>query len=265
LGPRRIGTKNQNTLAELIEGSIMKKLNLICAALALAVPGAVSLANAAGIANSAHDWALESWNVNKDLCGPCHMAHGSDPNNQLIPLWSHQTVQGAAWQPFVSPHGTAIGQPDGASLACLSCHDGTLAYNQLKGQVPAGQTPLYVAGDYVIGNGALHDLRGDHPISFDYMASVTASPTNSLKLPAEVLSTTLPVGNNLQGQTVDKAFLKQGKLQCSSCHDVHRSVGDSAVNSSKPITAQPHNPLLIAYGVAQDGYGSALCRSCHNK
>jgi hypothetical protein len=243
----------------------MKKLNLICAALALSLPGAVSLGHA-GIANSAHDWTVEAWNVNKDICGPCHMAHGSDPNNQLIPLWSHQTTTTGDWKPFQSPHNTPIGQPGGASLACLSCHDGTLAYNQLKGQVPPGQTPSYVQGDFVIGQGAQHDLRGDHPISFDYTAAINNSPTNTLKLPAEVLSTTLPTGNNLQNQTVDTAFLKKGQVQCNSCHDVHRSIGSSGQNSDKGTMTQPnHNPLLVAYGIAQDGYGSALCRSCHNK
>jgi hypothetical protein len=235
------------------------------AALALALPSLVSLAGAAGIANSGHDWSTEAWNVNRDLCGPCHMAHGSDPNNQLIPLWSHETLN-VSWTPFVSPYGTPIGQPDGSSKACLSCHDGTLAYNQLKGQVPAGQTPLYVQGDYKIGNAnGTHDLRGDHPVSFDYSVSVGLSPTNSLKLPNDVLSTTLPGGNNLQGQTVEQAFLKQGKVQCASCHDVHRQRGDSGLNSNKPINTPNHNPLLVAYGLAQDGYGSSLCRSCHNK
>ena len=243
----------------------MKKLNLIKAALVLALPGLASLANAAGIANSAHDWSTESWNVNKDLCGPCHMAHGSDPNNQLIPLWSHETLN-VSWTPFVSPHGTPMGQPAGASKACLSCHDGTLAYNQLKGQVPDGQTPQFVRGDYVIGNSTgMHDLRGDHPISFDYTASVNLSPTNSLKLPNEVLNQTLPLGNNLQGQTVSAAFLRNNQVQCTSCHDVHRATGDSGLNSNRPINTQPHNPLLVAYGLAADGYGSSLCRSCHNK
>ena len=246
----------------------MKTKILIKVALGLALPSLVSLAGAAGgIANSAHDWALESWNVNRDLCGPCHMAHGSDPANQLIPLWSHET-QNAAFTPFVSPHGTTINNPDGASRACLSCHDGTIAYNQLKGQVPPGQAALFVQGDYVIGGGAAHDLRGDHPISFSYREAVSKSPTNTLKLEAEVLATTLPPGNNLQGQTVDTAFLKKGNMQCTSCHDVHRSIGDSGVRSDKPINAAQHNPLLVVYnGVSpsQDGYGSGLCRSCHNK
>jgi hypothetical protein len=244
----------------------MKKLNLlICAALALS--GAVVTVNAAsGVKDSAHDWALEDWNVNKDLCGPCHMAHGSDPNNQLIPLWSHETTATTGWQPYVSPHNTPIGQPSGQSLACLSCHDGTLAYNQLKGQVPSGETPLYVQGDYIIGNGASHDLRGDHPISFSYQAAINNSPTNTLKLSTEALSSTLPAANTLNGQTVSLAFLKSGNVECSSCHDVHRSIGDAGVNSDKATLTSPnHNPLLKAYGVAADGYGSSLCRSCHNK
>jgi hypothetical protein len=241
----------------------MKKLNLlICAALALC--GATVNA-ASGIKDSAHDWAQESWNVNKDLCGPCHMAHGSDPNNQLIPLWSHETTSASGWQPYVSPHSTPIGQPSGQSLACLSCHDGTLAYNQLKGQ-QVGPDKLTVQGDYIIGNGASHDLRGDHPVSFSYQAAVNASPTNTLKLATEVLGSTLPALNTLNGQTVSQAFLKSGQVECSSCHDVHRSVGDAGVNSDKSTMTSPsHNPLLKAYGVASDNYGSSLCRSCHNK
>jgi hypothetical protein len=242
----------------------MKKVNLIKVLLTLAVPSMVTLANAAGIANSAHDWSTEAWNTGRDLCGPCHMAHGSDPNNQLIPLWSHETLN-ATFSVFVSPYNTVINQPGGASKACLSCHDGTIAYNQLKGQVPAGQQPLFVQGDYVIGSGANHDLRGDHPISFAYNDSVNNSPTNTLKLPGDKLTTTLPAGNNLINQTVDAAFLKSGQVQCNSCHDVHRSVGSSGLNSDKPINAPNHNPLLVAYGLAQDGYGSSLCRSCHNK
>lgn len=250
----------------------MKKMNLIKVALVLASPCLVAIAGAAatgGIANSAHDWSLQSWNVNKDLCGPCHMAHGSQIPVS-IPLWSHETLE-VSWTPFVSPNGTPIGQPDGHSKACLSCHDGTLAFNQLKGQVPSGTTPLYVQGDYKIGDatargGTRNDLRGDHPISFDYQTAVNLSPTNTLKLPADALTTTLTPGNNLQGKTVTQAFLKSGKVQCTSCHDVHRSVGDSGISSDKAsMTSPDHNPLLVSYGLAADGTGSSLCRSCHNK
>lgn len=246
----------------------MKKLNLLMIGVALTLPALSQAATNKGIEGSVHDFSNVTnnlWNTRSGVCSPCHAAHHTDPA-QLVPLWVHATST-ATFQMYSSPSMDAVvgTTPTGASLACLSCHDGTLAYNQLKGQVPAGQTPQYVSGDYVIGNGALHDLRGDHPISFSYTAAVSASPTNTLKLPAEVLTTTLPTGNNLQGQTVDKAFLKNGQMECTSCHDVHRTSGNSAQNSDKPINGQPHNPLLVAYGVAQDGYGSSLCRSCHNK
>ena len=238
----------------------MKKLNLMKIALSLVLPGLVTLNCAAGVANSAHDWSTESWNSGKDLCGPCHMAHGSDPANQYIPLWSHQTDT-ANFTPFVSPHGTTINQPDGPSRACLSCHDGTLAYNQLKG-VTVGPEQK-VMGDYVIGGN--HDLRGDHPVSFSYNEAINKSPTNSLKLATETLTTTLTPGNNLVGLQVQDAFLRNGNVQCTSCHDVHRARGDSGLNSDKPINTTGHNPLLLVSGLAQDGTGSGLCRSCHNK
>ncbi len=249
----------------------MKKLNTLYAVLTLTV-GLWGSARA-GIVGSAHDFTVEAWNVNKDVCGPCHMVHGSDPNNQLIPLWSHETVQ-EAWQPYVSPHGTAIGDPDGASLACLSCHDGTLAYNQLKGQTVG--TEHRVLGSYRIGAGG--DLRGDHPISFVYNDAVNNpnNPSNTLWLATSLLGTApnnaLPVDSALNGKSLSSAFLKEGKLQCNTCHDVHRSIGDSGINSawlSGPVGGASHNPLLVVVNsssrLGADGYGSSLCRSCHNK
>lgn len=248
----------------------MKKLNLIRASLALVLPAAVNIANASGIANSAHDWSTEAWNTGHDVCGPCHMAHGSDPNNQVIPLWSHQSINTADYRVFASPNTVnfTIRTPDGASKGCLSCHDGTLAYNQLKGQVQGAAQ--YVQGAYVIGGGAAHDLRGDHPISFRYMDAYNNVQTNALIAPSTPLTTTLPA--DVPSQTVAQLFLTggnvNGDVQCTACHDVHRQRGESGFNSNKPIPLTPnanHNPLLVIYNVGQDGFGSALCRSCHNR
>jgi hypothetical protein len=124
-----------------------------------------------------------------------------------------------------------------------------------------------VQGSYVIGQGASHNLGGDHPVSFSYDEAYTKMATNSLKAVNELLNNTVPAGNNLINQTVGDAFLKgtTHDVQCSSCHDVHRQKGDSNFNSNLPINTANHNPLLLVYQVAQDGYGSGLCRSCHNK
>lgn len=245
----------------------MNKRILLRATLALLFPS--TLAMAGGIANSAHDWTTESWNIqNKDVCGPCHMAHSSS-SDQAIPLWSHQSTDpGRFTKLFTSPTvisaGITIRPPDGSSKACLSCHDGTLAYNQIGGTVPSGSTPQFVRGDYVKGGNG--DLSGDHPISFSYVDASFKLGTNSLKAPTDVLGTTLPVNNNLRNQTVSQAFLTSGgDMQCDSCHDVHRQRGDSGLSSDKPLNTTGHNPLLVVYGVGADGLGSALCRSCHNK
>ncbi|MGZ8899464.1 MAG: hypothetical protein ACXW3Z_05150, partial [Limisphaerales bacterium] len=83
-----------------------------------------------GIAGSIHDFSTNSaWNTRKGVCSACHSAHHTDPN-QVAPLWNHATTV-AAFTPYTSPtlHATAR-TPDGVSLACLSCHDGTVAVNQ---------------------------------------------------------------------------------------------------------------------------------------
>ena len=197
------------------------------------------------------------------ICVFCHAPHNSSPG---APLWNRQTPA-ATYLPYTSSTSkAAAGQPTRGSLLCLSCHDGTIALGQVLNRatpisMAAGVSTMPAGSASLLGT----DLSGDHPISFAYTDSVNNSPTNTLKLPGDVLTTTLPVGNNLVNQTVDKAFLKSGNVQCTSCHDVHRSIGDSGLNSNKPINSPNHNPLLVAYGLAQDGYGSALCRSCHNK
>lgn len=249
----------------------MKRLILLCAGLALALPAGTQAAT--GIANSAHDWSKEAWNVKRDLCGPCHMAHGTDPNNQLIPLWGHAT-SARTFTPFTSPTlvkaNVTIGQPTGTSKACLSCHDGSLAVNQYGGGVQGG-TERKVNSDYWIG--ASGDLRGDHPVSFTYDTALSQTiPYGSLYDPhTRVLGEVVASGNNLAGDTIEKALLSpdpaSGKyqLQCASCHDVHRQRGDAFVNSDANLTSPDHNPLLVINGLGKDGTGSALCRTCHNK
>ncbi|HZL43242.1 MAG TPA: hypothetical protein VFD66_08165 [Verrucomicrobiae bacterium] len=228
----------------------------------------------AGIANSMHDFSHESWNTTRDLCGPCHMAHGSDVNNQLLPLWGHATTT-RTFTPFTSPtvvaNSIAIGQPNGSSKACLSCHDGSLAVNQYGGAIQGG-SPRMINSDYQVG--ANGDLSGDHPISFTYDSTLAAQivPANSLYDPStRVLGAVVSSGNNLAGQTVQAAMLYPDvnnvpKLQCASCHDVHRQRGDSSFNSDAgSVTGPGHNPLLVIFNLGQDGSGSALCRACHNK
>lgn len=255
----------------------MKPLNLICTGLALLLPAMTSLA-APGIANSAHDLSKESWNLQHDLCGPCHMAHTSrDATDRLLPLWSHATTP-RTFTPFTSPTlikaGVVIPSPTGSSKACLSCHDGSLAVNQFGktagGTTPVGGAARMINADYTVG--ASGDLRGDHPVSFTYDSTLAQNiPFGALYDPHTSILNLPASGNNLRGQTIEAGLLSadpvtgQPQLQCASCHDVHRQRGDSMVNSDANLSSPNHNPLLVITGLGSDGTGSALCRSCHNK
>src|SRR6266496_5335066 len=145
----------------------MKRLNILLIGVALTLP---SLSRAAtinkGVEGSPHDFSTNSaytaWNTRHGVCSPCHAAHNTDPA-QIAPLWAHQTtVGGAGFTMYSSPTlkatmGTA---PDGVTLACLSCHDGTLGINASIAGLGTN-TAYYIDPAYKIGP----DLHVVHPLS----------------------------------------------------------------------------------------------------
>ncbi|MEI8290395.1 MAG: cytochrome c3 family protein [Verrucomicrobiota bacterium] len=179
------------------------------------------------IVNSRHNLSLSSpgdvhATAETDICIFCHTPHGATTDG---PLWNHK-MSTATYKPYSSPTLKAVvGQPNGSSRLCLSCHDGTVALG-LVGSRPGGilmnnATPTGL-------NNVGIDLSGDHPVSFTYDATLAAAK-GSLRdpsaLPPEV--------------TLDR----NGQLQCTSCHDPHN--------------AQYGNFLVM------DNTGSKLCVSCH--
>src|SRR5262245_57182919 len=107
----------------------MKTMKVLVLGLAVALPSLAQAAVTRGVEGSPHDFSGTNnvWNTRHGVCSPCHAAHNTDPA-QIVPLWAHQTSTGP-FTMYTSPSlnftpGTA---PDGTSLACLSCHDGTVA------------------------------------------------------------------------------------------------------------------------------------------
>lgn len=228
---------------------------------------------AGGVEGSVHDFSTNSvWNARKGVCSVCHTAHGTD-DAQLVPLWAHATSENAgSFTLYESPtlNATDMGQPGGASLACLSCHDGSVAVNQgISGLITnssdvAGQSAVMIDAAAQIGP----DLHTTHPISFTYDAALAAAD-GGLENPmvyaignskSNLTVTTAPVptswsGTSLSGKTIDQAMLIDHKMQCSSCHDVHRLEGSS-----------PSSGILARLsGSDSTGRGSLLCRTCHIK
>jgi len=243
----------------------------LMAAAALALPSIAGAAVSIGIENSPHDFSTligtgkvstASWNSRHGVCSPCHSAHHTD-DAQVAPLWNHATTTGP-FTPYSSPTlNASVGAPDGVSLACLSCHDGTLAVNAGTG------APTFGVDSSLDANAKIGpDLHVVHPISFTY-DSALATADGALEDPAtykigdaktRLTVTTPPVpatwsGSSLSGKTIKDALLFNGKMQCGSCHDVHKQEGSA-----------PESGILVKIsGTDADGRGSTICRTCHVK
>lgn len=190
-----------------------------------------SIAHAA-VANTRHNLSAGGPGTVKaaeeaQICIFCHAPHNTAPSG---PLWNRRSP-GATYTPYTSSTLKSLpGQPTGASLLCLSCHDGTIAL----GDVLTRATPIAMSGGVATmpaGAGRLGtDLSDDHPVSFAYTAAL-ASANGELANPA-----------TLTGRVRLDAT---GQMQCTSCHDPHDDT-----NGKFLVMANP---------------ASALCQTCHIK
>jgi predicted CXXCH cytochrome family protein len=191
----------------------------------------------ASVVGSKHDFKTS---ITNDVCAFCHTPHFASTTISA-PLWNRK-IGNVTFQMYSSPTiDTAIpGAPGGVSLACLGCHDSTLAGNDkhdlLNAPGPGGMPDLtsYANCDRChFGNTNWRlgtDLRNDHPISMTYP---TAAQDVGFFIPPNLLKgwSDVPLYN--------------GKVECPTCHNVHDP-------SKVPF-------LRIA------NTGSALCYKCHNK
>ncbi len=210
------------------------------AVLALLAVGMARTASAQTIVGSQHDFSAAGWSGGK-ICVACHTPHGADTTVTTAPLWNH-AVTAKTFALYASPTLNATGaQPDGDSKLCLSCHDGTVAVDSFGGAT--GTT--FMSGGQAVG-AAPGDLANDHPVSFLYDATL-ATADGGLHNPATT-NVTIGSGSFTKTGTIAAVLLRNGKLQCSSCHDVHNNYVVAGT------------PLLKMTEAS-----SALCLACHNK
>ena len=201
----------------------MKSLKKVVCLMALV---AITAPSFAAIDGSAHDFETATWNTtDQDICGVCHTPHGGAAVTGA-PLWGHAMIDGTGYTMYSGVDmdwGTAPTAPDGTSLLCLSCHDGTLPLDTGGAATLMGD----VNASAVVGP----VLTGSHPISFVYDTSAAAD--------TEIKSADATINAWLDGGA-------GGKVQCSSCHDVHNTPG-------------------VANLLRSTNVGSALCLTCHDK
>jgi len=198
------------------------------------------------IRNSHHDFSNASWSGN-EICKVCHTPHNANMDVPDSPLWNHQTTT-ATYNLYSSATLNAIpGQPDGKSKLCLSCHDGTVAIDNHSG---------FTGGTHFTSWGNVStDLRDDHPISFTYDATLATTDGN-LYDPSTTMSGL--------GGTIEQDLLENGKLQCTSCHDVHVSrntqgcIGCHNIHGGVGMITK-----TLSLRIPNDGSG--LCLTCHKK
>jgi predicted CXXCH cytochrome family protein len=242
----------------------MKKTILILGGLVLGA--AIMLmpqSSKASIVGSAHDFYASTnyWiggTVNwlgtsrTNVCGECHTIHHA-PDPARGPLWIHtptaqtfKTYDQAGSETFPSGITVSLGS---SSKACLGCHDGTVAINSQDTETGGittttnkGGTAVYIksSGIPIEVNGGVDDLTHMHPIGVSYSSCQSALPSGSLNATATAFNApgTPTVGN----------MLKNGNVECSSCHDIHRTLGTSTTSGIYTIAS-----------------GQNLCLGCHNK
>ena len=150
----------------------MKRLTPFLSGLALgAVVALMPAGSRAGIVGSPHDFSGETWNIvpsdPNSVCGVCHQPHHAD--STVVPLWIHSTTKATFTMyntntvPVSNMKAVPDATPGGVSLACLSCHDGTVAVNSYAGGIQGGSS-VTITNNALIGT----DLTHTHPISFVY-------------------------------------------------------------------------------------------------
>lgn len=177
----------------------------------------------------------ETGDLNR-ICVWCHAPHHTLKPAEYageidyLPLWNHTTTS-LDFQPYTNgaeepddPNHAAssellANQPGSVSKLCLSCHDGSVAVNEY-GFVPGdpkssgvrkGDAPTTIIAQYRIGEAG--NLTNHHPIGFNYQDVATVDD--------EIASPTATMGEYEIGE-----LLWQGKMECTTCHDVHNTKND---------------------------------------
>ena len=204
----------------------------------------------AQVAGTAHD--LSGYTNTTEVCVFCHTPHDaitSAPRaTNEYPLWNHVLSTSGTFTVYDSvtmeQHPGDPGYDDFAggdnfsTALCMSCHDGTVAVNDLvngpgTGAVDPAMTGPSPTGNVELADGLLDagpgflgtDLTNDHPVNIDYAASFATD-----------------------GELVAAAGglnLYNGRIQCATCHDPH----------------DDGNGMFLTMSNA----ASALCTTCHSK
>jgi predicted CXXCH cytochrome family protein len=220
----------------------------ILALLAL-VTAIATVAFPQSIVGSRHDLSTTGGIANRStnesqVCVFCHTPHQGSTSTR--PLWnktlSAVTTYGTYSSTTLNATPTDIGGSTGISNLCMSCHDGTVAVNNLSNPSTTG-TPTMGTGTELNAQFQIASTRAanmgsslvnDHPINFTYNAALVTAD-GDLATPNS--TSYVDAAHNIP--------LYGGQMQCGSCHNPHNNANGAFLRVSNA--------------------GSAMCRTCHTK
>jgi hypothetical protein len=180
-------------------------------------------------------------------CQVCHIPHKAQTYSiSHAPLWNHALSKSTYITYDANNSATYKGGTItlGSSIACLSCHDGSVAINQTAGYSGANATnslngaAVFTPSFAIETVGGASDLRNMHPIGVSYSDCVANGDTELQ-----------PIGSGLLPKMLKGV---KSTVECASCHDIHETIG----NAGKT----PYDHALIV--PLENGQ---LCLTCHNK
>lgn len=214
------------------------------------------------IVGSKHDLSFSSGNTIRAasgttdyICVFCHTPHAANSDYPNAPIWNRTASLESYTTYATTTSGTTVTSVSNTSKLCLSCHDGISSINSLINAPGSGLLgdSSFTSGGLVKMNatsdgetfkmpiGASNlgvDLSNSHPISIDYI-----SGRGSLK------ETSVDLGTGwttIDGLNKISSLLKNGKVECTSCHDPHLGENTTFLRSGNNVK-------------------SKLCLGCHDK
>lgn len=232
----------------------------------MATPGLAGIENTKHNLTSAGPGTVKTSDAGVEICAFCHTPHGSD-NSAAAPLWNKALPTAGSFttydNTFSSTIDSTVDLAGSISLACLSCHDGSGAIDNMinipgsggynASGASAGYTGLTTMPAGVTNLGT--DLTNDHPVGIKYAGAGGNSwaavddkfvADTNVKYDA-AKGWWVETGGNTTRNSTDLVLYTRSSspyVECATCHD-------------------PHSEEATFLRIANTG--SAVCKACHNK